>query len=82
MRALPNNVDLSEPLMTLANGVREGGNLGSHFDLEKEPDRETAEVMLELIEYFLEYVYTLPRMIEALNQKLEALGQDEEQENG
>ncbi len=82
LKALPDNVDLSEPLMTLAHAVREGGNLGSHFDLEKEPDRETAEAMLELIEYFLEYVYTLPRMIEDLNQKLEALGQDEEQENG
>lgn len=82
LRSLPDNFDLSGPLMTLAHGVREGGNLGSHFDLEKEPDRETAEAMLELIEYFLEYVYTLPRMIETLNQKLEALGQGEEQENG
>lgn len=47
----------------------------------KEPDCETAEVMLELIEYFLEYVYALPRMIEDLNQKLDAVGQEEEQDS-
>lgn len=77
LKELPDNVDLAEPLVTLSHAVREGGNLGSHFDLEKEPDRETAEAMLELVEYFLEYVYTLPRMIEDLNRKLDALGREE-----
>jgi len=34
--------------------------------------------MLELIEYFLEYIYTLPREIEDLNQKLDTLEQEDE----
>jgi len=81
LRELPNKVDLAAPLITLSQALKEGGNLGAHFDQEKEPDRETAEAMLNLIEYFLEYVYTLPRMIDDLNQKLEALGQEEEDAN-
>lgn len=80
LRELADNVDLAEPLVTLSQAVKEGGNLGSHFDLEKEPDREISEAMLELVEYFLEYVYTLPREIEDLNQKLEALGQEDEEQ--
>jgi hypothetical protein len=31
-----------------ADAIRKGGNLGAHFDLEKEPNEETATLMIEL----------------------------------
>src|SRR5205814_5360298 len=62
IRQLGTAVDLSQPLITLADALREGGNIGAHFDEQKEADKETAGAMLDLIEYLLEYVYTLPGM--------------------
>ncbi|CAN5784469.1 hypothetical protein BH24DEI2_BH24DEI2_26460 [soil metagenome] len=32
------NVDLAAPLTSLSHAIRDGGNLGAHFDMEKEPD--------------------------------------------
>ncbi len=75
IRQLATAVDLSQPLITLANTVRTGGNIGAHFDELKEADSDTAEAMLDLIEYLLEYVYTLPGMVTQLDQRIAALGQ-------
>lgn len=77
LEKLNESVNLAQPLITLSHAVRKAGNLGAHFDLRKEPDKQTVQAMLELIEYMLEYVYTLPGMIEKLNQHVEALGQEE-----
>jgi hypothetical protein len=66
LRKLPNNVDLAKPITSLADSVRLGGNIGSHFDTESEPDERLATAMLDLIEYLMEYVFTLPKMIENL----------------
>ncbi|CAG0937762.1 hypothetical protein TFLX_06717 [Thermoflexales bacterium] len=41
LQALPEYRDLKAPIMTLADAIRKGGNLGAHFDLEKEPNEET-----------------------------------------
>jgi hypothetical protein len=70
-------VDLAKPLITLAHAIRQVGNLGARFDLRKEPDRDTVKAQLELIEYLLEYMYTLPGMIETVNDKVDALGEEE-----
>jgi ubiquinone biosynthesis protein UbiJ len=35
---------------------------------------------MELVEYFLEHVYTLPRESEDLNQRLETLGQEDKEQ--
>jgi|GEM_PF-891932 len=75
IQQLATTVDLSQPLITLANMVRSGGNIGAHFDEQKEADRDTAEAMVDLIEYLLEYVYTLPGMVTQLDQRIAALGQ-------
>ena len=65
--------NLQKPLITLSHAVREGGNIGAHFDLERDTDRATAQAILELTEYFLEYVYTLPRRVTELEERLESL---------
>lgn len=70
-------MDLAKPLITPAHAIRQVGNLGAHVDLRKEPDRDTVKAQLELIEYLLEYMYTLPGMIETVNDKVDALGEEE-----
>lgn len=74
IKALSTWPDLGKPLVILSDTLREGGNIGSHFDEEKETDQETAEAMIELLEYLLEYVYALPAMVNKLEQKIAALG--------
>jgi hypothetical protein len=61
---------LALPLITLSHSLRQGGNLGAHFDDEKDPDAEMAEAMLDLIEYLIQYVYALPEMIKRLDDKI------------
>lgn len=70
---LPEHVDLSSPLIELAHGLREGGNLAAHFDLEKEPDEEVASAMLDMLEYFIEYVYLLSKRAEKLSTRIRNL---------
>ncbi len=67
---LPNHIDLKKPLTDLSHAIREGGNLGAHFDLLREPDEETATIMLELLEYLFDYMYILPKKIEELDKRV------------
>ncbi|MCG5514765.1 MULTISPECIES: DUF4145 domain-containing protein [unclassified Ectothiorhodospira] len=60
---LPSVRDLDAPIITIADAIRKGGNLGAHFDLEKEPDQRVSELMLELAEELIEYFYVLPARI-------------------
>jgi uncharacterized protein YecA (UPF0149 family) len=72
------SVNLAQPLITLSNALRESGNIGAHFDLTRTTDRATAEAMLDLIDYLIEYIYTLPEMIEELNRKVQQLDREED----
>ncbi len=67
---LPKEIDLTKTLTTLTDGLRKGRNLGAHFNLEKEADAEVAKMMIEFLEYFLEYLYILPAEVEELHNKL------------
>lgn len=64
--------DLSKPLSTLSHAIRQGGNLGAHFDPEREPTAEQAEQIVDLLEYLIEYLYTLPGDIARLEEALSA----------
>ena len=59
LEELRNHVDLSRPLTQLSHVIRQGGNLGAHFDLEREPDQNTALMMIELLEFFMEYLFVI-----------------------
>lgn len=59
LKLLPQKVNLAEPLVVLADTLRKGGNLGAHFDLEREPDQHVSDLMLDLLDYFMEYIYVL-----------------------
>jgi len=78
LRALPEKVNLAEPLMTLADNLRKGGNIGAHFDLEKEPNQPVAQAMVDLIDYILEYVYVLKDKASDLEERIDALGKQQE----
>lgn len=66
------SVDLSEPLKTLSHAIRQGGNLGAHFDEDREPTADLAEQMVDLLEYLIEYLYTLPKEIAKLEATMNA----------
>jgi hypothetical protein len=74
IRELGNSVDLSKPLIDLSNAVRHGGNIGVHFDEDGEADEELARAALDLVDYLMEYVYTLPGMVEDLNKRVLSSG--------
>ena len=74
---LPTVKDLNAPITTIADAIRKGGNLGAHFDLEKEPSHEVAELMVELVEELIEYFFVLPERIQKLHETIENLGKDE-----
>jgi len=78
LKKLPEKVNLAEPLITLAGSLRKGGNLGAHFDLEKEPDQHVSELMLDLLDYFMEYIYVLKEKAQALEKQIESLGPQDE----
>jgi hypothetical protein len=74
LKSLPDKVNLAEPLVLLAENLRKGGNIASHFDLDKEPDQHVAEAMIDLLDYFMEYVYVLKGKAQDLEKRLDSLG--------
>lgn len=62
--------DLSAPLSALSHAIRSGGNLGAHFDIEREPDEAVARQIVELLSYLISYLYVLPAKIEQLENDL------------
>ncbi len=77
LRRLGQEVDLGEPINELAAAVREGGNIGAHFD-DKEPDRELAEAMLELMEHLIVYLFALPALVANFEDRIGQLGEQPE----
>jgi hypothetical protein len=73
LERLPKEVDLSKPLVALANSLRKGGNIAAHFNLDKEPDQSTAQIMLDLLDYLMEYIYALRDKAQELEERLEAV---------
>jgi hypothetical protein len=73
LEALADHLALDKPLIGLAHALRKGGNLGAHFDLEHEADRQTATLMLDLLDYLFEYLYVLPGRVERLDSRVERL---------
>lgn len=66
------NADLAAPLTSLSHAIRDGGNLGAHFDMDKEPDENIVRQMVELLEYLISYLHVLPKEIAKLEASLGA----------
>lgn len=65
LQQLAEEIDLAQPLRELADALREGRNIGAHFD-EIDPTPEMAEKMLDLLDVIVEYLYLLPSQINEL----------------
>lgn len=74
--SLQSNVDLTKPLTSLTDALRKGGNLGAHFNLEREPDQATARQMLDFIEYLMRYLYVLPGEVESFHNDITKQNQE------
>jgi hypothetical protein len=70
---LRTTMDFNKPIMTIADAIRKGGNFGAHFDEEKEPNEEVSKLMIDLLDYLIEYLFILPARIEVLHDTLEKL---------
>jgi len=75
IKELSKSKKAQESLVALSTTLRDAGNIGAHFDSERDPDRKAAETMIDLIEYLLEYVFVLPERIRRLAAKLDSLGE-------
>ncbi|MEZ6243620.1 MAG: DUF4145 domain-containing protein [Phycisphaerales bacterium] len=69
------HLDADDSLTRLADSIRLGRNIGAHFDPDHTPDECVATRMLDLVEYLLEYVYSLPAMIDGAREALDSLEQ-------
>jgi tRNA A37 threonylcarbamoyladenosine biosynthesis protein TsaE len=76
LKQLPSKVNLTEPLLLLVDNLRKGGNIAAHFDLEREPDQHVAEAMIDLLDYFFEYIFVLRERASSLEVRIEALGKN------
>jgi hypothetical protein len=71
--------DLAKPLITLSHTLREGRNIGAHFDMTRQTNQDMANAMLDLLDYLIEYTYTLPQRIQEANARIRDLGEEEEE---
>jgi hypothetical protein len=67
------SANLTEPLVHVSDVLRKGGNIGAHFDLEREPDQQVAEIMVDLLDYFLEFTFVLKERAAELEKRLDSL---------
>jgi len=74
---LAEEVDLSVPLHELAGALRDGRNIGAHFDDELDPSAEMAEKMVDLLEVIVEYLYVLPAQVAELKAYVSAPPEEE-----
>lgn len=73
LEELPDKVDLTKKIIDLGNGIRKAGNFGAHFDEDIVPDEELADMLLEYIEYFIEFSFVLPHRVDDLNERIAKL---------
>lgn len=71
-----NHADLlSQPILELSRSLKDGGNLGAHFDDEEDTTPEDAEHMVELLDNLLTYLFVLPERIKRF--RLDVLGESD-----
>lgn len=71
IKTLAKHLDLAKPLTDTAHAVREGGNLGAHYDVRTTATPDLARKTVELIEAIADYLLVLPQKVEELRALLE-----------
>lgn len=75
IEALPRRRDLARPMLLLSDALKRTGSLGAYFDLEKIPDEHVATLIVDLLEYLIQYLFILPERIEHLHNEVRALAE-------
>lgn len=74
---LPEKIDLGRPLQESALAIRDGGNLGAHFDMRATASPELAQEAVKLVEALVDYLLLLPERVSRLRELLEGEGRSE-----
>lgn len=64
---------LLTPIRNVTEALRKGGNAGAHFDIELNPDHEVASLMLDLLDFVVEYIFTLEEKSRSLKRRVQRL---------
>lgn len=71
LKQLPDHVDLAKPIVDVADLPRAGGNLGAHFDLDRDTiNEDIARSLLELLDDLVEYLFLLPTGVERVRKSI------------
>ena len=54
---LPDHVEIQKTITDLSHAIRRGRNIASHFDEDIDIDQETAEMLLDLLDSVIEYLF-------------------------
>lgn len=73
IKEIPKHIDTEKPFLDIANALREIGNLGAHYDPNGAPDRDSVEMTINLLEYFMEFIYILPEKIAITKEQIHRL---------
>jgi hypothetical protein len=68
---LPKNVDFSSPIQALSQMTHPDSPFFQMLELEKEIDDKTADLLMELLEGLVEYLFILPEKIDYIKHKIE-----------
>jgi hypothetical protein len=67
---LPNHLDLAKPIQALSHLLKPDSSLNRMLELDIEMDGETTTLLMDLLEYLIEYLFILPGKIEVTQNKL------------
>jgi HEPN domain-containing protein len=77
IKQLAEHVDLATPLTDTAHAVRDGGNLGAHYDAERSASPELAAETLQLVEAVVDYLVILPGRVKRLRELMDETALEE-----
>ncbi|TLS35446.1 hypothetical protein [Pseudalkalibacillus caeni] len=72
LEALPKHVDLQGPIIALGQVLGKESNLRALLDLEMETDEEAANLMIDLLDSLIEYLFILPQKLEQIQKSIES----------
>lgn len=74
LKNLPShNPGFGESLTQLSDSIRKIGNWGAHYSDDFTPDSEIVELMIESVEYILEYLFVLPNKAKHFKERIDSI---------
>lgn len=70
-KKLPNHIDLTRPIIALSHLVDPKSHFQQMLELERDLDEEMAELLMDLLDGLIEYLFVLPAKIEVTHGRIE-----------